>query len=289
VTDAEAISVVLHAIASGITFVDTSNSYGAGRSERLVGEALARAGRPMDEVIVATKVDPEPGPRVFAPGERSFTGERVRRSAEESLERLGFDHFPVLYLHDPELFPFDDLTAPGGAVDALVELKQTGIASRIGVAGGDPAELMRYLELGVFDLLLNHNRFTLVNRAAEPLMRKAQSMNLPFINAAPFGGGILAKGERAVPRYKYEPAPAMLRATVSAMHEASERHGVPLRVAALQFSLKQPLISSTVVGMSRAERVSSVLRDATAPVPEDLWIELEAIAAPWLESAETRL
>ena len=79
--------------------------------------------------VLATKVDPDP-----LTGD--FSGERVRRSAEESLDRLGLERFQLLHLHDPERLGFEKSVAPGGPVEALVKLKETGVAAHIGVTGG---------------------------------------------------------------------------------------------------------------------------------------------------------
>ena len=137
-----------------INFLDTSNNYGRGESERRIGEAIRRVGGLPDGFVVASKADP-------APGDREFTGARVFESFAETLDRLGLERVPVFYLHDPESFDFDDLIAPGGAVDAMIELKRRGSVDVIGVAGGDLAAMRRYVDTGAFDILLNHNQYTL--------------------------------------------------------------------------------------------------------------------------------
>ena len=71
-------------------------------------------------MVLATKVDP-------LPGSRDFSGSRVRASVSESLQRLGLDHLQVVYLHDPEKITFTEATAPGGAVDALIQLREEGV------------------------------------------------------------------------------------------------------------------------------------------------------------------
>ena len=130
VDTATAVDTVLRAFEGPFNFIDTSNEYGhGGDSERRIGEAIATAGGVPSGVVVATKVDP-------APGSSDFSGDRVRASVEESMLRLGVDHLPLVYLHDPERMSFEDGTAPGGALDALVQLKDQGVIDWIGVAGG---------------------------------------------------------------------------------------------------------------------------------------------------------
>ena len=89
-----------------ITFLDTSNNYGRGESERRIGEAIVGFGGLPDGFVVRYQGRPRArGPR--------FTGARVFESFAESLDRLGLERVPVFYLHDPEVFDFDDLIAPG--------------------------------------------------------------------------------------------------------------------------------------------------------------------------------
>ena len=126
----------------------------------------------------------------------------------ESLQRLGLDHLQVVYLHDPEKITFTEATAPGGAVDALIQLREEGVIKYLGVAGG-PIDLMRqYLATGVFETVISHNRFTLVDQSAEPLLNDAVQRGIAFVNAAPYGGGMLVKGPDLVPKYCYQPANA---------------------------------------------------------------------------------
>jgi D-threo-aldose 1-dehydrogenase len=105
------------------------------------------------------------------------------------------------------------------------------------------------------------------------------------VNGAPFGGGILAKGPQADPRYAYRPAAPAVLDRATQIEAACRHHRVPLAAAALQFSLREPRITSTIVGMSRPERIDQTLELATVPTPEALWDELAGLAAPeqtWL-------
>lgn len=161
-----------------------------------------------------------------------------------------------------------------GAVPALVRLRDEGVIGHLGVAGG-PIDLMRrYLATGLFQCVISHNRFTLIDQSAEPLLADAVERDVAFINAAPYGGGILVKGPGAQPKYRYEPAAQPIIDLVKAMHQACAGHEVPLAAAALQFSLREPRIASTIVGISRPERIDQTLRFAEWPIPAVLWEEL---------------
>src|SRR5881227_2791308 len=99
-----------------LNFLDTSNNYGAGRAETLIGEVLRRRGGVPAGFLLATKVDADP-----LTGE--FTGSRVHRSVEESLSRLDLDRVDLMYLHDPEAhLTFDEAMADSGPVAALADL-----------------------------------------------------------------------------------------------------------------------------------------------------------------------
>lgn len=253
-----------------ITFLDTSNNYGNGESERRIGEAIRRIGGLPEDFVVATKADP-------LPGERQFTGARVLQSFAESLDRLGLDRVRVFYLHDPEVFHFDDLVAPGGAVDAMKELKRRGSVDVIGVAGGDLDAMRRYVDTGAFDILLNHNQYTLLDRSADHLIDHAVGAGLSYINAAPYASGLLAKPGKDRPRYQYREPTADILARTQRLRDVCDRFGVPLAAAALQFSTRDPRVCSTVVGVSAPARVEELLRNAATHIPFELWSELDEV------------
>jgi len=263
---------------SPIRCLDTSNGYSDGESERRIGTAIAEAGGLPDDFVVMTKVDPKDG---------DYSGDRVRASVDESRERLGMDRLPLVHLHDPENFDFAELSAPGGAVDALVGLKESGVVGAIGLAGGRVQEIAKYLALGVFDVLLVHNRWTLLDRSARDLIAEAVDRGMGVLNAAVYGGGILAAPGSKEPLYGYRPAPPEILDAVAAMQAVCAEHGTDIRTAALQFSLRDPRFGSTVVGMSRPERIQATLDAASAELPNPLWDELEALLPPervWLDA-----
>jgi D-threo-aldose 1-dehydrogenase len=270
--DADRAEATVEAVLAGpLNFLDTSNNYGGGEAERRIGAALRRHGQPPGFVL-ATKVDADPETG-------DFSGERVRRSAAESLRRLGVDRVPLLYLHDPELhITFEQAMAPGGAVDALVGLREAGVAAHLGIAGGPVDLLRRFLRTGVFEAVISHNRWTLVDRSAGPLMDDAAAAGVGFVNAAPYGGGILVKGADAQPKYAYRAAGEQIRAAVAAMRRACAAAGVPLAAAALQFSLRDPRVASTIVGVSTPDRIAATLALASTPIPAELWAELDRYA-----------
>ncbi|MBO0866960.1 MAG: aldo/keto reductase [Micromonosporaceae bacterium] len=268
VDNEQALRTLRAVFAGPIQFIDTGNSYGGGESERRIGTVLREIGGVPPGFLLSTKVDPD------ASGD--FSGRRVYESVEESCARLGMDFLPLVYLHDPERIEFDYAIGPDGPVAALLAMREQGRIGYLGVAGGPVEMLRRYVQLGHFDAVITHNRYTLLDRSAEPLLRDCATAGVAALNAAPFGGGILVKGPDAAPRYAYRSAGDLIRERVQAMERVCSRAGVPLAAAALQFSLREPRISSTIVGLTRPERIAQVLELARTPVPEAVWTELEA-------------
>ena len=255
---------------SQINFLDTAASYGDGESERRIGQVLAEMGGLPEGIVLATKAD-----RDLTTGD--FSGEQMRRSVERSLRLLGMDRLQLVYLHDPEHESFEHMMAPGGPVEVLKGFEEEGVIQHLGVAGGPIDLMIRFVETDLFEAVITHNRYTLVNRTADPLFDVATERGVAALNAAPYGSGILAKGPDAYARYEYSEAPTEMVEQVRAMQDACREFDVPLAAAALQFSLKDLRIASTIVGMSRPERVEQTLDLAAHPIPAELWERIVAL------------
>ena len=269
VSPAQAVATITAALDSPVNFIDTSNGYGEdGAAERRIGASIRQAGGLPPHVVLATKVDPDPRTG-------DFSGDRVRASLEESLERMGLDRVALLHLHDPERISFEDALAADGPVKALVDLRDRGLVEHLGVAGGPVDLLARYVRTGEFEVVLSHNRYTLLDRSAEDLFGLAGSLGLGVLNAAPYGGGMLSKGPSVQPKYGYSGRDDRIIEAARTMEAACRRHGVPLAAAALQFSMRSDLIDSTVVGISSPERITQTLDLAAMPISDELWSELE--------------
>jgi D-threo-aldose 1-dehydrogenase len=278
--DQERAEATVEAVLAGpFNFLDTSNNYGAGSAEQRIGAVLRRIAGPPDGFVLASKADADPETG-------DFSGERVRRSVEQSLSRLGVDYLPVMYLHDPEHhISFEQAMAPGGAVEALIALRDGGVVGHLGIAGG-PVDLLRqYLRTDVFEAVISHNRWTLLDRSAGPLLDDALARGVAFVNGAPYGGGMLVKGPDAQPRYAYRETDEAVRQAARSMQRACAEHDVPLAAAALQFSLRDPRVTSTIVGISEPARIAATLELASTTIPSHLWEELDRYTLPsdaWL-------
>src|SRR5690349_21546565 len=190
----DALATVRRVFEGPINFLDTSNNYGD--AERRIGIVISERGGLPDGFVLETKVD-----RDMDTGD--FSGDRVKLSVEESLERLGLDRLGLVHLHDPENITFDEALAKGGPLEALQQLKEDGVIAHLGVAGGPIEEMRQYIRTGAFDVVLTHSRFNLVDRSAEPLLDEARELGVAVLNAAPFGGGILAGANHARGYFAY--------------------------------------------------------------------------------------
>jgi D-threo-aldose 1-dehydrogenase len=277
VSEQDAIDLIQTVLDSPIRLLDTSNGYGGGRSEQRIGQAVRGYGGLPPNFVISTKVDADGW---------DYSGARVRASVQESAERLELDRLPIVFLHDPEFHAFDDLTVAGGAVDTLVELQRAGRIGHLGVAGGDTREIGRYVDLGVFDAVLVHNRWTLVDRSADFLFTRAAERGMAVVNAAVYGGGLLTpSGGNGT--YAYVPARPEVLAAAAAMAEVCRRHGTDLSTAALQFSLRDPRVTITVTGFTKLSTMTRTLAAVEAELPESLWSDLDALTpdpGAWLDN-----
>ena len=268
VGEEQALETIRAVFKSPINFVDTAASYGDGRSEALIGTVLNELDGVPDGYIIATKAD-----RDLHTGD--FSGAQMRKSVERSLKLLGLDSLPLVYLHDPEHISFEEAMAPHGPVAELQRLKEELLIEHLGVAGG-PIDLMsRFVETGIFEVAISHNRYTLLNREADPFWDLCLKHHVAAVNAAPYGSGILAKGPSKYPRYLYAEAPKDYIEKAQKFEALSNRYNVPLAAVALQFSLRDPRISSTIVGMTHPERIEETVRLAHLSIPAELWNEVE--------------
>ena len=271
VGEARALDTLRAILALPDGFLDTSRIYAMGRSEARIGTVVRELGGWPAGRILSTKLDRDMETR-------RFDAARARRSFEESLEALGVERVQILHLHDPEyVSDLDEVTGKGGALAELLRIKEEGLADAVGLAAGRIEVMMPILRDWDLDVLITHNRFTLVNRNAGPMIDLAMARGISVMNAAPYAGGALAKGTATHPRYVYQEATAAMLAPVRAVEAVCARHGVPPGAAALQFSMRDPRIAATICGVSRPERVAETLAWAGWPIGEEVWAELMAL------------
>ena len=270
--DRERAADTLRAIFDGpVNFLDTSNNYAAGRSEERIGAIIRERGGLPDGFVLATKLD-----RDMETGR--FDADRARRSLEESLARLGLDSVDLLHFHDPEhARDLGEIERPGGGLDELFRIKEEGLARAVGLAMGPSDLQMRLIRDRPFDAIISHNRWTLLNANADALFTEAHRRGIAVLNAAPYAGGVLAKGSTEMPRVTYQEATDEALEPVRRIEAICARHGVDVGAAALQHSMRDPRIASTIVGVTKPERVEQTLGWASAEIPDAMWDELDAL------------
>jgi D-threo-aldose 1-dehydrogenase len=264
-----AMATIRRALESPLNHLDTAAAYGDGESERRVGMVLKELGGLPEGAFLQTKVGQSP--------DGDYSGEMVKRRFERSLELLGQDRIELVFLHDPESITDKEAFAAGGPIEVLRRFREQGMIGHLGVAGGPIDMEIRFVESGAFEAVITHNRYTLLNRIADPLLTIAADRGLAVFNAAPYGSGMLAKGPEAYPRYAYASAPTGMVERARTLQEICSRHDVPLAAAALQFSLRDPRITSTIVGMSRPERIDQTIALAQHEISDACWDELLAV------------
>lgn len=260
----------------GIRHFDTAPLYGSGLAEERLGAALAA--RPRDEYTVSTKVG-----RVLVPGSPSphfvgsppleavfdYTPDGIRRSLAGSLERLGLERVDVVLLHDPE----QHMDQTRRAVDTVRELAQwIGVGTNVAATA---AELVARDEV---DVVLLAGRYTLLDRTAgDELLPLCAARGVPVLAAGVFNSGVLAGGST----FDYERAPDKIIAHRRALETMCAPYDVPVAAAALQFPLRNPAVTSVVVGARSAAEIEEDARLLGAPVPDALWSEIDAAYGTW--------
>lgn len=285
VSDAQAAEALEAAWAAGVRYFDTAPHYGMGLGERRLGEFL-RA-KPREEFVLSTKVgrllvdgpdDPRPDDEGFAVTttlrrRRDYSQDGVRRSLEESLERMGLDRVDVVFVHDPDDSFADALD---GAFPALDSLRREGVIGSYGAGMNQQEMLARFVRDTDLDVVMCAGRYTLLEQGAlDELLPAAQEREVSVVAAAVFNSGLLARDRPpAGVTYDYAPAPPALLERVNAIADVCEGHGVSLPAAALQFALGHPAVATVCTGARSAEQVQRNAALFDVPIPEQLWADL---------------
>ncbi|MEG3152482.1 aldo/keto reductase [Sphingomonas sp. ZT3P38] len=298
VGDAEARAAVDSAWYAGIRHFDTAPFYGAGLSERRLGDSLRE--RDPNDYLLSTKAGrllfpAEPGdrdgfrsPMPFSPVfDYSYDG--VMRSFEASLNRLGLARIDILYLHDlgsathGANHRYMLQQAVDGGFRALTALREQGAVSAIGLGVNEIeicAESMAYTD---FDLFLIAGRFTLLDQSAAPFFETCHQRGIGVVAAGVFSSGILAAGAGGPDAFHdYGPASEAIRTRVAALDRLCREFEVPLPAAALRFAASHPAVTLPIVGVRDATQVEAAIGFSRVPIPAELWEALrrEGLIAP---------
>jgi L-galactose dehydrogenase len=263
----EALRSVHVALDAGMNFIDTSPFYGRGMSEVLLGIALR--GVPRDRYLLGTKLGRYDGAHF------DFTAKRVAESVDVSLHRLGVDHFDICLCHDIEFVPMQQIVDE--TLPALRKAQQQGKVRFVGVSGY-PMKLFRFvLDQTHLDVVLSYNQYTLQNtRFADELVPYLKAKGVGIMNAGPFSARLLTNAP--LPEWLKEPENVKAAARKAA--EYCAKKGVDIAQLALQFSIANPDITTTIAGSANPENIQKWAQWAAEPLDQQLLAEVHEIFRP---------
>ena len=268
--ETQAIATVERALAAGINYLDTAPLYGAGQSERRLGRALA--GVPRDSFVLSTKV----GRLVQPDGQVVFnwTADGIRRSLDESLTRLGLDRVDIVLMHDPDNHYREALDV---AYPTLADLRSQGVIRAVGAGMNQWQMLADFARNADIDGFLLAGRYTLLEQTSlDEFLPLCQQKGIAIIIGGVYNSGILATGPVPGAKFQYTDAPASIMERVGRIQAVCERHGVPLRIAALRFPEAHPAVTTTLFGAVSPGEVDANLAAYATPIPAALWADLKA-------------
>ena len=266
VEDAESVRTVHAAIDLGINFFDTAPYYGLTRSETSLGKGLSGIAR--DKYFLATKVGR------YNSNEFDFSESRILLSIEESLKRLQTDSIDLITCHDIEFV--DPNIIVNEAIPALRKAREQGKIRFIGISGLPLNIFPRVMDNAEIDTALSYCHYCLNDVSLAETIPYLQSKQVGIINASPFAMGLLRGGDLP----DWHPAPPMIRETCKNAYVFCKSKGAELPKLALQFTVSNPEIATTLVGMCTQSELEQNIRWISEPIDEALLNEVLQILQP---------
>ncbi len=263
----EALRSVRVALDCGLNFIDTSPFYGRGMSEVLLGIALRDV--PRDRYTLCTKLGR------YDLQHFDFRAKRVAESVDVSLHRIGTDHFDIVLCHDIEFVEMQHIVDE--TLPALRKVQQQGKVRFIGFSGY-PQKIFRFIcdQTGV-DCVLSYNQYTLQNtRFADETIPYLKAKGVGIMNAGPFSARLLTNAP--LPAWLKEPDDVKAAARRAAEHCAKK--GVDIAQLALQFSLANPDITTTIAGSANPANIRKWAEWIDAPLDPTLLAEVLELFKP---------
>src|SRR5258708_10846409 len=266
------LAAILAALDSGVRLIDTASMYVDGIAERVVGQALRERPALAGEIVVETKVRDV---REFG-----YTEAETRRSVETSLRRMGLEHMPMIFIHDPPAGPFDRVMGPGGALEMLRQLQSEGGVGHVGIASNNPWDNTPYIESGEFEAAVVPDAYSLLSQVAlEHMFPAAARLGMGVVVATPLERGLLATGVRRAHTEEHinrQFTPGVLN-PVEQLEALCAQHGVSLLAAALQYVVRHPAVSTTIPGARRPEQAIANTKAMLESIPDGFWQEFEPL------------
>ena len=274
---ANADAVVAAAWDDGVRCFDTAPMYGGGTAERWMGRALAAY--PRDAFVLSSKVGRlvRGADEVVPPGEHpqwrfDFSADGIRRSVEESLERLGVDRLDVAFVHDPDDH-LDVVTRK--SYPALARLRSEGLVGRIGAGLCQVPTLLHLLRTIELQVALLAGRLSLVDgEAVGEVLPLVAEQGVDLVVASALQAGLVDGRDSGL--FHYAPTPPDVVARVAALHAVCERHRTPLAAVALQAVLALPEVAMVLTGAADVGQWRQNLAWSRWSVPTELWHELSS-------------
>jgi L-galactose dehydrogenase len=259
VNDEEAaLESAYRALDAGINFFDSSPYYGKGLAEERLGKVLR--GR-RDELILGTKAGR------YGLEEYDFSADRIRRSVEESLRRLGTDYVDIFQLHDVE---FVDLEGPiGEGFGELVRLRDAGLCRFVGMTGYPTAMTRRVMTECDLDVTLSYAHCTLLDDSlVAEILPLAEERGVGVINAAAVALGLLT--EAGPPPHIAQVVGEQVCAAARRAVEVCQRRGANVSFLANQYSIQRSGCATTLIGTAKQRHLDSAVAAAEEPIDEEL-------------------
>jgi aryl-alcohol dehydrogenase-like predicted oxidoreductase len=280
--DEQSLAAIRRALEHGVNWIDTAAAYGFGRSEEVVGRALAdvpRGERPY--VFTKCSLLEGPGRRVV----HNLKRDSILREAQASLERLGLDAIDLYQIHWPN--PPEDIEE-GWA--ALAELKEQGLVRHIGVSNFDTDQLRRIEGIAPVETI--QPQYSLIERDSEDeLLPFAQRERIGVIVYSPMGSGLLT-GKMTRARIEQfpeddwrkhderfqEPQLSGNLELVERLRAVAARHDTEPGTVAVAWTLRNPAVDAAIVGFRRPDQVDPVLPAANLDLTAEDVEEIEGRA-----------
>jgi len=264
VDEAASAAVVRRAFDLGISLFDTANVYARGGAEEILGRAIA--GLPREEVVVATKVFGEMGP---GPVDRGLSAPAIRAQCEQSLRRLGVETIDLYQCHR-----FDPQTTLEETCRAMNELIRSGAVRHWGVSEWTGSQMTEALAVcsreGLVPPVSDQPRYSMLQRAAETeVLPACAGLGLGVLVFSPLAQGMLtgkygagqevpagsrAAGEQGRLLRERFFAPEHFE-RVGRLQAIADGLGVPLARLAIAWALRDPSVTTAIVGATRSEQL----------------------------------
>ncbi len=274
IDEGRAVDTVAVALDGGMNLIDVSPYYGHYRAETVLGRALRQL--PRDRYILSTKVG-----RYGQDGVNTwdYSGRRAQESVYESMDRLGVDHIDLIHVHDIEF----QASLPGGlqkvvdeTLPALVELKEKGVVSHVGITDLQIDNLRWVIDHsaeGTVETVLNFCHYCLCDDALADHLDYFEAHGIGLINASPLSMGLLSS--RGAP--DWHPAPKALADACRRAAEYCAQKSYPIEKLAMQFSVSNPRVPSTLFSSANPDNVRRNLDYISEPIDWQLVKEVQDI------------